>query len=744
MRIGSISNRLAIATLSVATLGVALASCKNTLTFGGGSRDCKVSGTICSVGDPGFGDGADLSKIGLIRPTGIAIDPAGGFLIADAGQNSIRSVDATGKVTTIAGTGRHGSELVTGIPALEADLSSPFSVAKAADGWVFWNDLETCNVYGLDPATKFIEVIAGSGQCDAEDDGPEPGSGISFGERGTISVDSLGNILVAEDAYRVRYVNRTDADVTVWGVLAPAHEITTLAGKRDYNFEVSLGASGVSALTGAGSLFYPTSAWEGPGGILWIADAGHSAVRYVDAAGLIYTYAGGNGSGTTGDGGFASGAKVLDPGTVYPDASGRLWILDAERVRVIAVGQGTTFGGITVGSAMIESIAGGVDLLTLQSDGGPALNQTIEFGDGAPVALDANGDLLVVDPGNGVIRKIDHTTGTMSVIAGFTPGGTRATSLHRPAGVAVDRTGSIFVNARNAHLNRIDASGTVTSVAGNGSEIGTGDGGPATSAGYWGTAVAIGSDDAIYIADPFGHRVRRLDSTGVIGAVAGDGGGGNSGDAGPAINASLAGPFGIAFDSSGNLFVLGYESVRFVNRGISTTTVAGVTIGPGNIDRIAGGNGVGNIGDGGPARSAQFAFNYGGTDLATGAVVYQNGLYVSDTMNNRIRRIDLTTGIVTPVVGSGAPSATAVGHPVGLAVRGDTLYWAQQDGSMVKRMKLPAGPVELVAGDGFDGNFGDNGAGATSELYKPEGLAVGPDGAIYIADGTHHVRRIQP
>ncbi|HVO31336.1 MAG TPA: hypothetical protein VMV18_11385, partial [bacterium] len=463
--------------------------------------------------------------------------------------------------------------------------------------------------------------------------------------------------------------------------------------------------------------------------------------------GLIYTMVGGNGSGGSGDGGYARAAQLNSPGNVHVDANGNVFIQDVtQRVRVANLsGTSETIFGVTLGSSQISTIAGGGSQFLLMSDGGPALAQNFNFGAGSATFLDANGDLLVADPGNGVVRKVDHATGTMSVAAGFAPGGTLSTYLQAPAGVAVDDAGTVYVNARNARLNKLDAAGQASVVAGTGSPVATGDGGPASAAGYWGTALAIGPDKALYIADPRGHRVRKIGTDGVINNVAGTGASGNGGDAGPAISAQFVGPYGVAFDSSGNLFVIDYDRVRFINNGSATTTKAGVSIVPGNIDSIAGKNGNGGAGDGGPALAAQFNFNNSGvTDVPNGAVVYQGGLYVADYRNSRIRRIDLATGIVTNVVGSGAPTAAGVGHPVGLAVLDGYLYWTQQDGSMLKRMKLPSAPVEVLAGDGFAGTSGDSGPSVDAELVQPQGLTVGPDGALYIADGSHRVRRIVP
>jgi RHS repeat-associated protein len=273
----------------------------------------------------------------------------------------------------------------------------------------------------------------------------------------------------------------------------------------------------------------------------------------------------------------------------------------------------------------------------------------------------------------------------------------------------------------------------ITTVAGNGTYGDSGDGGPATQAQLAPLGIAVGSDGSLYIADVINHRIRRMAPDGRIATVAGDGSAGYGGDGGPATQAQLTAPLGVAVGPNDDFYFIDSENnrVRRVDPGGRITTVAG--------------NGsVGNSGDGGPAILARLAYPRG---VAVGP---DGSLYIADTYNHRIRRVD-PNGIMTTVAGNGTygrkgdggpATAGQLTAPIGVAVGADgSLYIAEaEDNNRVRRVG-PDGIMTTVAGSGVYGDGGDGGPAIKAQLSEPGGIALGRDGSLYIADtGNHRLR----
>lgn len=277
----------------------------------------------------------------------------------------------------------------------------------------------------------------------------------------------------------------------------------------------------------------------------------------------------------------------------------------------------------------------------------------------------------------------------------------------------------------------------LATVAGNGSDQTSGDGGQATDAGLVGPfGVTVGPDGALYICETEGYRIRRLDrETAVITTIAGTGQPGSTGDGGPATNAQIHEPYEIRFDGAGNLFFvdrLGH-CVRKIDRGTGViTTVAG--------------NGKGGFsGDGGPATKAQLHEPHS-------IILDENdGLFICDIRNHRIRRVDLKTGIITTFAGTGDREPTPDGAPIAgtplngpraLAVESEnSLILALREGNAIYRMNLEKGTFQHLAGTGKSGYAGDGGDARKATLAGPKGVAVDKNG-IYFADTESHTIRV--
>ncbi len=321
-------------------------------------------------------------------------------------------------------------------------------------------------------------------------------------------------------------------------------------------------------------------------------------------------------------------------------------------------------------------------------------------------------------------------------------GGTATSaSLAYPSGVALDRQGNLFVaDQYNYRIRRVDGvTGEITTVAGNGIQSFSGDGGVAVGASLDSPYdVAIDGAGNLFIVDQYNHRIRRVDGvTGVITTVAGNGSSSYGGDGGAAVSASLAWPTGVAVDGAGNLFIAD-QGNRRIRR------VDGVT---GVISTVAGNGTSGYSGDGGAATSA-------GLDAPYDVVVDAGGnLLISDYYHHRIRRVDGATGVITTVAGDGnssyggdggAATAASLYFPTGLALdAAGNLFIADHFNHRIRRMDGATGVITTVAGNGSNSYGGDGGAATSASLLHPTGVAVDGVGILYIADqGNNRVRRV--
>lgn len=269
------------------------------------------------------------------------------------------------------------------------------------------------------------------------------------------------------------------------------------------------------------------------------------------SAQIITTVAGNGTPDFCGDGGPATDACLYYPRGVAVDGKGNLFIADTGNARVRRV---------DLAAGIITTVVGnGTPYFC--GDGGPATSACL---DPRGVALDVDGNLFIADGFNDRIRRVDAASGTITTVAGGADGfcgdGGPATSacLRAPYAVAVDTGGNLFiVDTYNRRIRRVDgATGVITTVAGNGEIHFCGDGGPATSAClYTPEGVAVDVKGNLFIGDTLNWRVRGVDAaTQIITTLAG-GTWGFCGDGGPATEACMRGPRGVAVDVSGNLFI---------------------------------------------------------------------------------------------------------------------------------------------------------------------------------------------
>ncbi|MBZ5565188.1 MAG: hypothetical protein LAP13_22555 [Acidobacteriia bacterium] len=350
---------------------------------------------------------------------------------------------------------------------------------------------------------------------------------------------------------------------------------------------------------------------------------------------------------------------------------------------------------------------------------GPAEGED-DCGSPASVAVDPNGYLVVVDHGNNRVCYL-NTGGTTSSLAGsgkpgFAGDGGPAgyALLSSPSGVAADRAGNIFIaDTGNHRVRRVQAStGIISTIAGNGSPGFSGDGGPATSASLMSPqGLAVDSDGNLWIADTGNNRIRRVDaSSDVIKTVAGGGGVGFGGDGGPATRASLGGPTAVAVDDGGNLFIADTHNQRI--RRVEADT--------GVITTVAGNGRSGFSGDDGQATDATLS-NPTGLTLDEG-----DSLYIADSLNHRVRRIDLGSGVITTVAGSGSGGGNEA--PVADAGHDQILECTSPEGTLVQldgsESSDPEGGTLALRWTGPFLRAASPAAGVRPQVFLPLGKSV--------------------
>lgn len=348
--------------------------------------------------------------------------------------------------------------------------------------------------------------------------------------------------------------------------------------------------------------------------------------------------------------------------------------------------------------------------------------------------------------------------------------------LAAPSGLAVAPDGTIFIADKlNERVRRVDPDGVITNVAGTGKAGSSGDGGPATNARLRRPErVALGPDGSLFISDTGNHKVRRV-FKGVISTFAGTGVEGFQGDDGPADEADLASPTGIAVGADGSVFV----ATRFLGPITRGGLPAGVhcvrKIAPDHIiTRVAGVlDTEGKLEDGIPATDAVLSAPEGV------AVIYDRGLFVAllvaDRDNNRVRRVG-RDGIIHTIAGisdlpgdftgttvfkgDGGPARLAgVFGPMDVAIAGNgTVYIADTFHHCIRRVAAVDDIITTVAGTTKEGSTGDGGPATAAKIGLPKAVAVGPDGSVYftdqpgstfdedgiLIDEQHRVRRLIP
>jgi uncharacterized protein YheU (UPF0270 family) len=509
--------------------------------------------TIAGDGSAGYtGDGGPDSSATLSSPASIVVESSGNLILSDSGNNVIREIPVSSgtyygiamtanDIYTIVGDGTAGYS-GDGGNATAAELNSPTGLSLSGSPALNVAISDTSNArvrmisynnvtrFGISMHTDDLYTIAGDGETTASTDtGVSAGSAVLHNPTSVALAGGAGVVISDTGSNDVQLVPH--AAGTYFGVPMIAGDIYTIAG------DGSAGYSGSGGIATAAELNLPTGLAVDSNGNVVVADTLNNVIRVVAnstgtyygvsmTAGDIYTVVGDGTSGYSGDGGLATSAELAIPGDVTVDGGGNLVMSDTgnNAIRVVAESTGT-FYGISMTDGDIYTIAGDGSA-GYAGDGGGATAANLSFPTG--LAVDSNGNVVVADTLNNVIRVVANSTGTYY-------------------GVSM-------------------TAGDIYTVVGDGTSGYSGDGGLATSAELNGpTAVAVDSSDDILLADSDNNVLRVVAgftgtydgesaTVGDIYTVAGTGAAGFTGD-GSTWSTALNDPEGMAVDSSGDIYV---------------------------------------------------------------------------------------------------------------------------------------------------------------------------------------------
>jgi trimeric autotransporter adhesin len=605
--------------------------------------------TIITIAGGGSDEGRPALASGLVTPSGLAVDNFGNVYVAESYRGRVRKVDAaSGTVRTVA-SGLH--------------LDSHAGLAVDDAGNLYIGDTQNFRV---------VKVAAGTGvQTTLLTDIIAPG--IATDASGIYVADSTGNRVLR---------------------IAPGTgQVTTYAGRGE-----GQGFGGDFGPATSAYFANPTSLALDGSGNLFINDFGNHRIRRVDAATHIITTVAGTGSfDTSGDNGPATAAGLAGAFAVAADADGNLFIADLKDHRIRRVDAVTKVITPVVGNGVAQ----------YSGDGGPATQASLSFPAGA--AVDPAGNLYILDPGNHRIRKVDAHSGVITTAVGGVSGeGGPATAavLNIIGGIAVDSAKNVYVSDASANRVAKVAAGThiMTTVAGG---VGgySGDGGPAIGAGLNPRGVAADPFGNVYIADSFNKRTRKVDASGAISTIE-----------------ESRFPIGVAVNASGDVYVTDAleEAVR----------------------RIAAATGEITI------EARELAIDSSGLAVDTAGNVY-----IAEPQFHLVQKL-APNGSITTVAGmnsdpgftgdNGLAVNARLNRPNGVAVdRAGNVYIADTSNDRIRRVDAITGIITTIAGNGSTGLAGDYGPATSAMLNSPSSVAVDDDGVLYIADnGNERIRAV--
>jgi trimeric autotransporter adhesin len=647
------------------------------------------------AGSSRLGDGNLATTVPLRYPYGVAQDVAGNIYFADASDNRVRRVGTDGKISTIAGTGVAGFS-GDGGPATQAMFDSPQAIRLDAKGAnLYVADYNNHRVRVLALASGTVTTLAGNGSVKYSGDiGPAIQIAIDVDD---IAIDAAGNLYIAD------YFNSRIRKVS-----AANGTISTIAGVANPGNGGDFGPAVQAAING------PTGISIDAQNNVYFVDSNNNRVRKINQGnGIITNFAGTGGFGygepdLDGNGGQAVNAFMVIPFSTTVEPNGNVLILCLFELWRVFASDGS-----------IHFIAGS-DTLGFAGDGGPAM--AAKFAVPIYVAAAPNDNILLADVGNYRVRRID-SSGNVNTVAGTSIlDGIPATTafLNQPDGLLLDGKGGVVIaDTGDSRVRSVPSTGIIANLTGSGIR------GTDTGELFFPSGITYDSLGSLYIADSANDRVMKQPAGSALMLLAGNGNETFAGDGGQANQASLFNPTGVAVDAAGNVYIADNDNERV--RVIGANALISTLAGNGNFMFL---------GDNAPAKNAQL-------DPYDVALDNAGNLFVADQFNHRIRKINLTSKVITTVAGIGTPGYSGDGgpatsaqlkFPTSMAVdAAGNLYIADNGNSVVRRVSAATGVINTIAGNGKP-VFNVESGTALGVSIDPTRVAVDPTGVIYLTD----------
>lgn len=720
------------------------------------------SGVITTVaGDTTAGytiDGGPATGAELNVPSGIAADGTGNIYISDRANNCIRLLtryisaisgrDSTYVISTYAGiAGPVGGWSGDGGPATAAHLNSPCGIAfNLYHRYLFIADSGNHRVRMIDTRSPGnpITTYAGNGTAGFSGDGGLATAAQLNGPTGVTVAGSNGDVLIADcNNQRIRRVGFV-SNYAGGGIVTYAGDGTV--GHTD----VGAGVPATNA-----SFNHPTGIVIDGKGQVYVADRDNNCVRrirtYILAGGAgeeVSTYAG-SPSGVAGYGAdllYAPLSLLRSPTDVSVDNHSNLYITDYVNNVIRRVDSATqtitTFSGINLGTGAPGTAGYGGDF-------GLRNGATVKMDKPRGVCVDTFGNIIVGEAGNHVVRRIggvvltyQDTITTVGGIAGAPGYGGRGSSLllKHPTGVGPDGLGNVYIaDSGNNIIRMLDSHGVLHDFAGNFS-LGSGYAGdgssiiPTTTAGpiqrFNGPIdVAVNPEGDVYITDQGNNRVRWIDmATGNINAYP------------PATSTTpvFSLPHGIAFFPAIQHDLYLADKGNYAVKKVDSSSLV--------VSTVAGTSGTAGISATGAVATLSACYE----PYAVAVDGTSNSIFIADYGNNLVRRVDLTTGLITNFLGTGVagstlgatPTTSQINNPTGLAIFGTNLYVVDQSNCRILKVDVSgASAPTLYAGVTGSVGYINSPTATTARFYYPTGIAFNAAGDAFVGDGNNNVVR---
>ena len=736
----------------------------------------KVITTVAGNGAAGFnGSGALATTLSLNNPAAVALDGQNNLYIADTDNQRVWRVDAASQsMAVLAGTGVGGFSGDDN-PSTAAQLNNPNGVAADSAGNVFIADQNNHRIRRISKSTGKIRTVAGTVGSGFSGDGG-PATQAMLNGPVAIACDEMGNNVFVADSgnLRVRKLSTGQAAPNNTPLItSPLGDQTIVKGQT---LDIQLTASDQDNDPVTFTLVN-TPAFAS---IINANPAQRTATLHLAPA-ATGVFSGNQVKADDGKGGVAtstpfsitvndSAPQNHPPVATASPLPAMIEATSPAGASVNLSGSGTDAdndplsfvwkdGATTIASSANATVTLGLgshSLTLTVSDGKGGSNttapQTVLVKDStAPVisGVPANLTVAATSAAGAVVNYAlptasDLVSGNVPVTASVPPGSTFPVGITTVKFTATDGAANTAMTTFTVTVTAFgsgngDPTYTISTFAGNGIYGFTGDNGAATSASIRQiSAVARDQNGNVYLTDSVSRVVRRIDTLGIITTIAGNGVNGNTGDGKSATGATFGSPSGVAVDAQGNIYIADstFNRVRVITPN-------------GTISHYAGDfNGAqGSTGDFGSASSAKLRQPHGLTVDAAG------NLYISDTGNHRVRRVDAITKVITTIAGNGnvgfsgdnlAATLVSLNNPLAVAVDAlGNVFIADSDNERIRRIDALTQTITTYAGTGVAGSGGEDLAATSSPLDSPSGVAVDGAGNLFIVDqNNHRIRRV--